>query len=321
MRLAARKPKSESICERHRMKKRNSLIELYRFFFAVNVVKGHGFFPWAIPYFGPARVSVEFFFVLSGFLFVRSLERLRDMPLKQGLPRLIVEKMKPLFFPVVVGLICNLIYNIKSGEVSGLWGYLWYVHAMLLTFLAYLVLRRLVRSDRAFYTAVAVILLLATLMRFSGIFYSWGYVRAASTISLGMLLSRIPPIPERYRRLIPLALVPVLLATVAAVCFSLGNLEVLGGFRWAELILDLVLYPALIYLTFGLRISSRPLNYLGALSFGLYAFQCPADLLRLLGVENNYILLSLIVALAVLEDAAKRILRYRRRKKESPTYA
>lgn len=86
----------------------------------MNVVKGHGFFPWEIPYFGPARVSVEFFFVLSGFLFVRSLERMRDLPLRVGLPRLVFEKMKPLFFPVVVGLICNLIYNIKSGEVSGL---------------------------------------------------------------------------------------------------------------------------------------------------------------------------------------------------------
>lgn len=103
---------------------------------------------------------------------------------------------------------------------------------------------------------------------------------------------------------------------------SLGNLEAFGGFRWAEAILDLLLYPALIYLTFGLRVSSRPLDYLGALSFGLYAFQCPADLLRLFGVSNNYILLSLIVLLAILEDAAKRLWRHRRgRGEKSASYA
>ena len=33
------------------MKKRNSLIELYRFFFALNAVKNHGFFPEGFNYF------------------------------------------------------------------------------------------------------------------------------------------------------------------------------------------------------------------------------------------------------------------------------
>ena len=61
------------------MKKRNSLIEFYRFFFALNVVKNHGFFPEGFHYFSPGRVSVEFFFVLSGYLFVRTLDKLKDM--------------------------------------------------------------------------------------------------------------------------------------------------------------------------------------------------------------------------------------------------
>ena len=64
------------------MKKRNALIEFYRFFFALNVVKNHGFFPEGLDYFSPGRVSVEFFFVLSGFLFVKTLDKLRDMPLQ-----------------------------------------------------------------------------------------------------------------------------------------------------------------------------------------------------------------------------------------------
>lgn len=56
------------------MKKRNSLIEFYRFIFAINVVKSHGMFPYNGPYIGPGRISVEFFFILTGFLLMPSIK-------------------------------------------------------------------------------------------------------------------------------------------------------------------------------------------------------------------------------------------------------
>lgn len=75
-----------------------------------------------------------------------------------------------------------------------------------------------------------------------------------------------------------------------------------------------ILYPALIYLTFNVSVNSRILNYLGGLSFGLYAFQCPADLMRLLGISNRYILLVTILVLAIAEDIIKRIVRAKKNK-------
>ena len=298
------------------MKKRNSLIELYRFFFALNVVKSHGFFPEGFHYFSPGRVSVEFFFVLSGYLFWRTLEKLRDLPLRESLVRLLVGKLRPLLFPLVLGLLSNLIYNIVDGDYfSGVWGYLWYVHAMLIMMIVYVVLRRLIKSDKAFFYTVLGICVAATLMRFSGVFYSWGYVRAAATLSLGMLLTKIPNISDRLHWISYVA-VPCLAATcLAIVCFHLGNIEWWGGFMGVELILDTVLYPMLIYFTFQLDVSCPLLDYLGALSFGLYAFQCPADLLRVLGVENRYILLAFIVLATITEDAAKRIRKHQKDKR------
>ena len=67
------------------MKKRNSLIELYRFFFAMNVVKYHGYFPYQGRYISPGHVSVEFFFVLSGFLLRRSIDKYLNLPYWKGL--------------------------------------------------------------------------------------------------------------------------------------------------------------------------------------------------------------------------------------------
>ena len=295
------------------MKKRNSLIELYRFFFALNVVKNHGFFPEGFNYFSPGRVSVEFFFVLSGFLFVGTLEKLSDLPLNKSLPKMIVGKLKPLFFPLIIGVLSNIIYNIVAKEYfDGIWGYLWYIEAMMLVFIAYLVLRRVIKSEKVFTYVTLGIFTLATLMRFSGVFYEWGYVRAAATISLGMLLSKLPKIEIERKWIAWVILIPVQAMCFVIVCFHLGNVDWFGGFRGVEFILDNLLYPALIYLTFNVSISSKVLDYLGALSFGLYAFQCPADLFRLLGISNVYILLLIIVTLAVTEDVVKRIVKRKR---------
>ena len=74
-----------------------------------------------------------------------------------------------------------------------------------------------------------------------------------------------------------------------------------------ELILDTILYPTLIYLTFNLNFKFGLFNYLGALSFGLYAFQCPAKLARLCITNNKLVLFLIILILTVACDLAKRI--------------
>ena len=86
------------------MKKRNSLIELYRFLFALNVLKGHGMFPYQGPYFGPASISVEFFFVLSGFLLLGSIKKYLDLPFLKAFPKFIISKMKKMILKSILVL-------------------------------------------------------------------------------------------------------------------------------------------------------------------------------------------------------------------------
>ena len=71
-------------------------------------------------------------------------------------------------------------------------------------------------------------------------------------------------------------LVPVITACLTIVCFGLGDV-LWGEVKLVEIILDVLLYPALVYLTFQVDVKNKVMNYLGALSFGFYAFQCPAD--------------------------------------------
>ncbi len=153
-------------------------------------------------------------------------------------------------------------------------------------------------------------MLISIVLKYFTPLYSFGYIRDAATIPIGIFLASLPKIKKKWI-IIPL-LVPIMIVCFLVICFHWKNVEWFG-YRIPELILDNILYPALIYLTFCLEFKSKFLSYLGGLSFGLYAFQCPADMLRTMGVTNTYFLFGLILLATLLEDAGKRI--YRRRQK------
>ena len=144
-------------------KKRNSLIELYRFLFAFNVIIGHGLFPIDISYFGPARISVEFFFILSGYLFYRSLEKYRDMQLGSAVAAMLSGKIKPILIPMIMGMISNGIYNYLTNfkPVFEIFRYLWYIPAMLAIMLIYTILRVYIKKDNTLRVLVICIFIIS----------------------------------------------------------------------------------------------------------------------------------------------------------------
>ena len=290
-------------------KKRNSLIELYRFLFAFNVIIGHGLFPIDIPYFGPDRISVEFFFILSGYLFAFSLEKYRKMPLKYAVRTMLASKIKPLLVPLIIGLVSNAILNYITGyNPLKLFRYLWYIPAMIIAFLIFIVLRFLIKSNKKFWSTVAAILVLSVLLRFSGseLLFFFDYLRSVLAISLGMLLTKIPSFSKRKW------VCWVVLVLVAITIFVIVFLGLARDSKFYEALLDIVLYPILICVTFNVNCNLHIFNYLGGLSFGMYAFQCPARLLLVTVYVNPWIPFVLIFVLALIDDAAKRIIKHQK---------
>ena len=278
----------------------------------MNVMIGHGLFPIDMKYFGPDRISVEFFFILSGYLFVASLEKYRDMPLNRALWKMTVSKVKPLFIPLVIGLISNAILNyLTSYNPLKVFRYLWYIPAMIIAFLIFTSLRILIKSDKCFWRVVASIFVVSTLLRFSGseTLFFFDYLRSALAVSLGMLLTRIPKFPNNRKWICWMILIPVAITIFVIVFLRLAKDE-----RFYEALLDIVLYPILIYVTFNIDFHSPILNYIGGLSFGIYAFQCPARLLSETVDISAWIPFALIFVLALTEDTVKRILTYRKGK-------
>lgn len=290
------------------MKKRNSLIELCRFIFAINVIKSHALLPYDGPYFGPGRISVEFFFILTGYLLIKSMKKHLDKPFKKSIIDFFASKLKLIGIPVLIAIPFNIIYSVITKGNINIWGFLWYVHQMLNCFAIFFIIRYFVKNEKVFFAIIALTAILATTLNVFPEFYELGIVRALMGISIGMLLSYIPPLKIK-KCFIWMLLIPIQIAIIYILTFGIGHDMII------EKLLHIFLYPLLIYLTFQLEIDNKFFNYLGSLSFGLYAFQCVARPLPLFGLENVWILFGIIVLLTLLEDALKRYLKYNENKK------
>jgi peptidoglycan/LPS O-acetylase OafA/YrhL len=289
------------------VKKRNSLIELYRFIFAVNVIKGHDMFPYSGPYFGFGRISVEFFFILTGFLLMGSIRKFLDKSFKEGFISFMISKIKGIWIPIVIAIPFNIVYSLLTKNDINMWGFLWYVKQMLIYFAVYFLIRYFIKDEKKFFVIVAITFVVATILNMFDAFYERGDVRAAMGISLGILISYIPKLNIKKKGLIWLFLAPIQIIVILILIF--------GNNFMMEKVLDLILYPLLIYFTFQLDARNKIFDYLGSLSFGLYAFQCVVRPLPFFGINNTWILFGIIVMLSILEDSLKRYLNYLKVKK------
>lgn len=283
------------------MKKRNSLIELFRFIFAINVVKSHGYLPYNGKYLGPGRISVEFFFILTGFLLVKSVNKYLDKPFWKGLGLFYLSKIKGILIPVLIAIPFNILYSVINNEAINIWGFLWYVKQMLIYIPIFFTLRYFIRKDKFFVMTMGIIFVVATIMNLTPQLYEWGFSRSMMGITLGVLLSFVPPIKIRKQNLMWLAVIPFTIAAMAILIFETDMV--------LERIAHFIVYPGLIYFTFQVQYENKFFNYLGALSFGLYAFQCVVRPLPTLGCNNVWVLFGIIVGLTLLEDGIKRIIR------------
>lgn len=290
------------------MKKRNSLVELFRFIFAINVVKNHGYFPYKGKYIGPGRISVEFFFILTGYLLVKSVDKYLDKTYWKGLWEFFFHKLKSILIPVAIAIPFNILYCVVAKQSFNIFGYLWYVKQMLIYVPVFFTLRYFIRKDKYFIMTIGLIFLVGTVFNLMPMFYETGIFRSMMGISLGVLISFIPKIKINKPNLLWLAVIPFALATLSIVIFD--TTPILERFA------HFVIYPGFIYFVFHVKFHSKFLNYLGALSFGLYAFQCVVRPLEVLGLTNVWALFGIIVLFTILEDGIKRIVRFYKNKKK-----
>ena len=132
---------------------KNSLIELMRFFFALWVLYYHGYIPYRVNGFDEGSLAVEFFFVLSGFYLVRSIDKYTDLPLKQGLLTFLKHRFLPIAIPFIINFAFSVWYYFKYGSffTHDLFGYLWYVRDLFLMMAIIFISGKYIVSRKKFY--------------------------------------------------------------------------------------------------------------------------------------------------------------------------
>lgn len=292
--------------------KRNSLIELYRFLFAMWVVYYHGyFFLPKTAFFSNGRIAVDFFFILSGLFLMGGIKKSAQMPFFQGLINVGWKKVKPLGITLIISLVFAQIYfwiNLSRGESGGIFGYMWYVEWLTLVPMIYYVLYRCIRNKKGFYIVVAVLAIVAYVLQ-NMVFQGWGLMRAFVGMGIGILLSLVPKNNWKIKNFNINWIISFVLA-VATIVFACYCVYVPAR----DHIFILILFPSLLYFAMCINARIPAFDYLGGLSFSLYAYQTICRVLEQVGVmnenEHRVYFFLIIVGMSVIDDLIKRIVRW-----------
>lgn len=261
---------------------KNGLIELFRFLCSIWVAYFHGFFPILSDKFSGGNISVDFFFMVSGLFFLKSIEKYRERPFLEGARFIFWGRTKRFIVPLIIAalsiLYCNVMFEIELDGFNWPLSFLWFF-AVQFVFLSlfYLLLKQI--KSIATFNAVCVIVICVSIF-VSGFFDSPinAPFRAPAMLAIGMLLSQAPKINIKLKdksRSEKLSL------TVNAIGFALAAATFicaayLPGFEIGKIyVFCLVACPLFLYFASALPVRSKFLNLLGEFSVFIYLGQCP----------------------------------------------
>ena len=291
--------------------KRNSLMELYRFLFALWVVWYHGYFLFQSQYFNHGYMAVEFFFILSGFYLLRAIGRHQTDTFFGGLWKMLWGKIKNLGFTFVIGVVFVYWHMDILGEPV-LFGYLWYIPIMLLASTVVYTLKRLIKSNVAFIISLVVIIVVSYLILYIPVLERFGVFRGLGALSLGVLASMIPKISLKVKRFNFNWLITILLMVIIALLAFLPKEDLVS-----EYFLVLLLMPALVYFTSTLKVNVKFFNFLGSLSFALYSYQCVLRVLKCYFQLESYWFFLILIGLVAVDTTVKALIKLSKNRKAS----
>ena len=262
--------------------KKNGLIELFRFLCSIWVAYFHGFFPVLSDKFNGENVSVDFFFLVSGFFFLKSIEKYLEKSTAEGICFIIWGRTKrfivPLIIAVLSNILCNILFPLEFNGFNWPLSFLWFFAAQFLLLSLYFLLLKKVKSISIFnVVCIIVIFICISLCRFD-LKQFYRVARAPAMLAMGMLLSQIPKLSlklndkESVQRL-SVILNAVCFTVFAAVFFYLAYLP--GQATWKVHLLCCLVCPLLIYFANALPVHSKLLDLLGEFSVFIYLAQLP----------------------------------------------
>ena len=264
-----------------KLKGKNGIIELFRFICSVWVAYYHGFSPVISDKFNGVNISVDLFFMISGYFFLASIEKYRERPILHGIRFIGWDRNKRFIVPLAIAATSILICNIAvawDGAFNWPFSFLWFFVAQFLYLTLFYLLYKAVKKRFIFNILCgAIICIFMSLFRLE-ISALDIPLRGPAMLAMGMLLSQIPKIKVKAKDEARAARRSLILNIIGFV-ISLGvsvYLAYLPEFTiWKLHLFTLVVCPMLLYFATAIHVRSKFLNLLGELSVFIYLAQCP----------------------------------------------
>ena len=261
---------------------KNGLVELFRFLCSLWVAYFHGFSPILSDKFDGVNISIDFFFMVSGLFFLRTLEKLKDKPFLQATKSILWGRIGKIIVPLCIAalsvLFCNIFFEMEFDGFNWPFSFLWFFGAQFVFLSLYYLLYKNVKRLSSF-NIICVIILFATMSLCILKNETFGRVaRGPGMIALGMLISQIPKIKielndQRKAERLTLWL-NIIGFSISAIAFAI--FAYLPTFAiWKLHIFICIICPSLLYFATAIPVRSRFLNLLGEFSAFVYLAQCP----------------------------------------------
>ena len=303
---------------------KNGLIELFRFLCSIWVAYFHGFFPVISDNFDGVNISIDFFFMVSGLFFLKSMEKLKKKRFFDGAKFIFWNKIKGFVVPLVIAalsvLCCNIIFEFEFNKFNWPLSFLWFFLAQFVYLtLFYLILKKVKKLIN--FNIICFVILFVTMSSCLLNNETIGrIVRGPGMIALGILLSQIPKIKvnsiaenKSKKRTLTVNTIGFILASSAFVYLAyLPEYHI-----WKLHIFLCIVCTSLLYFATALPVRSKFFDLLGEFSIFIYLAQCPILLHYYAGSHESKDQFGWLCFYAILLFAINRVVNRIKSKRKS----
>jgi hypothetical protein len=242
----------------------------------------HGFFFVLSDKFDGVNISIDFFFMVSGLFFLKSMEKYKEKPFLEGVKHISYGKVKGFIVPLIIAalsvLSCNIIFEWELNKFNWPLSFLWFFVAQFVYLTLFFLLYRKVNKKSTFY-AICVVIICATMSLCLLKNETIGRVaRGPAMISIGMFISLIPKINIKLKNEAIAKRVNIFINLIGFLASATAfiYLAYLPGFSILKLhAFTCIVCTSLLYFATALPVRSKLLNLLGEISVFIYLAQCP----------------------------------------------
>ena len=261
---------------------KNGLVELFRFLCSVWVAYYHGFFPILSEKFDGVNISIDFFFMVAGLFFLKSIDKYKERPFIEGFKHITWGKVKGFIVPLIIAalsiLCCNITFGLEFDRFNWPLSFLWFFVAQFVYLsIFYLIIKKTKKRSTLNVVCVAIMFFTMSFCIFGN--ETFGRVaRGPGMIALGILISQIPKINIQLKNE---AISQKLTWVLNAIGFAASALAFLQfayspGYSIMKLhIFICIICPAVLYFATALPVHGKFFTFLGECSIFIYLAQCP----------------------------------------------